>query len=80
MVMVAILRIGGGVYQNWFMFIAHDLVLDTLQILEEESVVAWRRILWILLWWTHYCGSYLLQLRMQLVDFGARFHFECEMM
>ena len=38
--------------------IAHDLVLDTFQILEEQSVVARRGIFWILPWWTHDRGTY----------------------
>jgi hypothetical protein len=59
---------------------AHDLVLNTLQILEEESVVAWRGILWILLWWAHYRGSYFLQIRMEAVDLSTGAHFERNMM
>ena len=62
------------------MFGAYNLVLNTLQILEEESVVAWGRIFRILLEWTHYRGSDSLQLRMQPVDFGARFRLERKMM
>ena len=61
------------------LIITHDLVLDPFQILEEESVVARGRIFWILPWWTHYCGPYSLQLRMQPVDFGARLSFKCKM-
>src|SRR2546422_470609 len=60
--------------------IAHDLVLDPLQILEEESVVTWRRIFGILAWWTHYRGPYSLQLRMQPINFSAGCRSERKMM
>jgi hypothetical protein len=60
-------------------FIAHDLVLETLRILEEEGVIPGRRVLGILSWWTHDRGAYLLQLGMELVDFGARCGPEREM-
>ncbi len=62
------------------LFIAHNLVLDTLQILEEEGVVTRGGVFRILPWWTHYCGPYLPQLRMELVDLGARCRSECKMM
>src|SRR3989442_12987799 len=60
--------------------IAHDLVLDTLQILEEEGVVTWGGVFRILPCWTHYCGPYLPQLRMELFDLGARCRSECKML
>jgi len=60
--------------------IAHDLVLDTFQILEEQSVVAWRGIFRILPWFTHYRSPYLLQFRMQPIHFSARCRSECKMM
>ena len=58
----------------------HNLVLNTLQVLEEESVVARGSIFWILPWWTHYRGSYSLQFGMQSVDFGARLCLKGKMM
>src|SRR5438067_10542112 len=61
-------------------FSADNLVLNTLQILEEKSVVARRSIFRILPWWTHYRGPYFLQFPMQSVDFGARFRFKGKMM
>src|SRR5262249_15428623 len=61
-------------------FMAHNLILDALQILEEESVVAWGSIFWILPRWTYYCRPYPLQLRVQPVDFGTRCCFERQMM
>src|SRR5262249_1042865 len=61
-------------------FSAHNLVLDTLQIFEEEGVVAGGRIFRILPWRTHYRCSYFLQLRMQPIDFDAGCRFECKMM
>src|SRR5438874_5728782 len=54
-------------------FSAHNLVLNTLQILEVESVVAPGSIFWILSWWTHYFGLNSIHFAMQSVDFGARF-------
>ena len=53
-------------------FMAHNLVLDTLQILEEERIVASGDVFRIFPWWTHYRGAYSLQLGMQPVDLGAR--------
>src|SRR4029077_15197401 len=61
-------------------FSAHNLVLNTLQILEVESIVARGSIFWILSWWTHYLGPNSIQFAMQSVDFGARFRFKCKMM
>ena len=63
-----------------FLLVAHNLVLDTLRVLEEESVVASRRIFRILPWRAHYRSPYSLQFRMEPIDFGARCGLECQMM
>src|SRR5438876_10617358 len=47
---------GGSMLLPFVLFIAHNLVLDTLQILEEEGVVTPGGVFRILPWWTH-CGG-----------------------
>ena len=59
---------------------AHNLVFDAFEILEEESVVAWRSVFRVLARRAHDRRTDRLQFGIQPVDFGARFRSEREVM